>query len=70
MRVRRRLCDRLFGGAAGAKLDYNTIPSVVFSHPPIGSVGLTEPQAKDQFGDQHVKVNADRELFDHHHPSR
>ncbi|KAJ1553087.1 hypothetical protein HK405_008993, partial [Cladochytrium tenue] len=33
----RRLSDRLFGGKAGAKLDYANIPSVIFSHPTAGS---------------------------------
>lgn len=38
----RKLAHRLFGGDAEAKLDYNNIPTVVFSHPPIGTCGLTE----------------------------
>ena len=37
----RRLADRLFGGQPDAQLDYRLIPTVVFSHPPIGTVGLT-----------------------------
>ena len=37
-------------------LDYSNIPTVVFSHPPIGTVGLTEPQAREQYGDDQVKV--------------
>ena len=51
----RRLADRLFGGKADRHMDYNTIPTVVFSHPPIGTVGLTEGQARDLHGDS-VKV--------------
>ena len=47
----RRLADRLFGGDADARLDYENVPSVVFSHPPIGSVGLSEPQARERYGD-------------------
>ncbi|OYY75464.1 MAG: glutathione-disulfide reductase [Gammaproteobacteria bacterium 28-57-27] len=46
----RRLMMRLFAGQAEAKLNYDNIPSVVFSHPPMGSVGLTETQAREQFG--------------------
>jgi glutathione reductase (NADPH) len=42
----RRLADRLYGGRAGRYLNYECIPSVVFSHPPVGTVGLTEPQAR------------------------
>jgi glutathione reductase (NADPH) len=51
----RRLADRLFGGEPEARLDYDDIPSVVFSHPPIGFVGLSEPEARARFGDA-VKV--------------
>ncbi|XPE40326.1 hypothetical protein ACNKHK_22645 [Shigella flexneri] len=29
---------------------------MVFSHPPIGTVGLTEQQAREQHGDDQVKV--------------
>lgn len=51
----RRLADRLFGGQIDAHLDYENIPSVVFSHPPIGTVGLTEQQARQKFADD-IKV--------------
>lgn len=47
----RRLADRLFGGQAERRFDYSLIPTVVFSHPPIGTVGLTESQARTQYGD-------------------
>ena len=40
----RRLADRLFADVAGAKADYGFVPTVVFSHPPLGTVGLTEKQ--------------------------
>ncbi|HEY3669137.1 MAG TPA: glutathione-disulfide reductase [Polyangiaceae bacterium] len=46
----RRLSDRLFGGRPEAKLDYEDIPSVVFSHPPIGTVGLSEADARERHG--------------------
>ena len=54
----RRLSDRLFGGPkfADSKLDYDNIPSVVFAHPEVGSIGLTEPEAREKFGDDKVKV--------------
>jgi glutathione reductase (NADPH) len=51
----RRLSDRLFGGVKDAHLDYDNIPSVVFAHPEVGSIGLTEPEAREKFGDS-VKV--------------
>jgi glutathione reductase (NADPH) len=52
----RRLADRLWGGQGGARLDYENIPTVVFSHPPIGTVGLTEGEAREDFENQSVKV--------------
>ncbi|MCI0516805.1 MAG: glutathione-disulfide reductase [Woeseiaceae bacterium] len=51
----RRLADRLYGGMPDRHLDYRNIPTVIFSHPPIGTVGLTETEARQHFGDD-VKV--------------
>ena len=45
----RRLADRLYGGKAERYLPYEHIPTVVFSHPPIGTVGLTEAEARAQY---------------------
>ncbi len=47
----RRLSERLFNDRADAMLDYDNIPTVVFSHPPIGTVGLTEEEARERHGD-------------------
>ena len=47
----RRLADRLFGGMRDRKLDYEMIPTVVFTHPPIGTVGLTESEAREEYGE-------------------
>ena len=52
----RRLADRLFGSHANAYLDYTDIPTVIFSHPPIGTVGLTEEQARAEHGEDNVKI--------------
>lgn len=54
----RRLSDRLFGPPhlAQSKLDYSNIPSVVFAHPEVGSIGLTEPQAQEKYGNGNIKV--------------
>ena len=41
--------DTFFGGAP-CKVDYAAIPSAVFSHPPIASVGMTESQAREKLG--------------------
>ncbi|KIJ63309.1 hypothetical protein HYDPIDRAFT_113287 [Hydnomerulius pinastri MD-312] len=53
----RRLSNRLFGPEKfkNDKLSYEDIPTVVFSHPPIGTVGLTEPEAYEQYG-KDVKI--------------
>ena len=45
--------DTVFGGNPRT-VDYSAIPSAVFSQPPIAGVGLTEAQAREQFG--RVKV--------------
>ncbi len=47
----RRLIDRVFGGQKDRHVDYSNIPSVVFAHPEVGSVGLTEPEARTKYGD-------------------
>lgn len=54
----RQLGSRLFGPSEfkSAKLSYENIPSVVFSHPEVGTTGLTEPQARERYGDDNIKV--------------
>jgi glutathione reductase (NADPH) len=47
----RRLADRLFGGKPDAKLDYRDVPTVVFSHPPLATVGCSEEEARRRYGD-------------------
>jgi glutathione reductase (NADPH) len=47
----RRLADRLFGGEPERHLDYRLIPTVIFSHPPIGTLGLAESAARALHGD-------------------
>lgn len=56
----RRLSDRLFDGQADAKLNYELVPTVVFSHPPIGTLGLTEKEAVAKYGKDDVKVRRAR----------
>ena len=51
----RRLSDRLFGADPTRHLDYSMIPTVVFTHPPIGTVGASEAEARARHGDG-VKV--------------
>jgi len=54
----RKLAARLYGPEQfrTAKLDYENVPSVVFAHPEVGAIGLTEPQAIEKYGKENVKV--------------
>lgn len=52
----RTLAERLFNGKTDAKMDYELIPTVVFSHPAIGSIGLTQEQAEAKYGVDNIKV--------------
>lgn len=52
----RRLADRLFGKQPDAHLNYENISSVVFSHPPVGTVGLSEADAIKQHGKEQIKI--------------
>jgi len=54
----RRLADRLFGPEEfkDAKVSYENVATVVFSHPPIGTIGLTEAQAVTKYGEDHIKI--------------
>lgn len=54
----RRLSDRLFGGPSfkKSKLEYSNIPTVTFTHPPTGSIGLTENEAIEKFGKPNLKI--------------
>jgi len=55
----RRLADRLYGGMTERHLEYRDIPTVIFAHPPIGTIGMTEAEARAEFGDE-VKVYESR----------
>jgi glutathione reductase (NADPH) len=59
----RRLVDRLFGGQSEAKLDYLNVPTVVFSHPPLGTVGLTEEEARAKYGNVRVYQSRFNNMF-------
>ena len=52
----RQLSERLFNNKADAKLDYTDVATVVFSHPVIGSVGLTEEKAIAKYGEENITV--------------
>ncbi len=51
----RRLADRIFNNMTDRHLEYHTIPTVIFTHPPTGTVGMTEAEARSEYGDA-VKV--------------
>ncbi len=52
----RKLADRLFGKQKNSKLDYNNICTVIFTHPPVGTVGLSEEDAIDRYGKENIKI--------------
>lgn len=47
--------DTVFKGNPRA-YDHSNIASAVFTRPPVGVVGLTEEQAKEEFGEDNIKV--------------
>ena len=55
----RRLADRIYGKMEGRHLDYRLVPTVIFSHPPMGTIGMTEAEARAEYGDA-VKVYLSR----------
>lgn len=52
----RKLAARLFNHQPDAKLDYQNVPTVMFTHPPIGVVGYTESKAKQTFPAAEIKI--------------
>lgn len=54
----RRLADRIFGEESQkeAKVSYENVPTVVFSHPAIGTIGLTEQEAIEEYGKDNIKT--------------
>ncbi|MDB1680263.1 MULTISPECIES: glutathione-disulfide reductase [Enterococcus] len=56
----RRLSERLFNGKADSYLDYNLVPTVIFTHPPIATIGVTEKEAIEEYGEEAIKVYRSR----------
>ncbi len=48
----RRLGDRLYGGKPDRKMSYDNIATVMFTHPPIGTIGMSEEKARAEYGDE------------------
>ncbi len=71
----RRLADRIFGNMDDAKASYELVPTVVFSHPTVGTIGLTEPKAIEKYGEKNLKiynstfVNLYYSMFSHMQPT-
>lgn len=51
----RRLSERLFNNKPNEHLDYDLVPTVIFTHPPIGTIGMSEMQAIAQYGEDSIK---------------
>ncbi|MBV7391466.1 glutathione-disulfide reductase [Enterococcus alishanensis] len=56
----RQLSERLFNGQTEAHLDYENIPTVVFTHPTMATVGLSEAEAIEKYGEGKIKVYRSR----------
>ena len=52
----RRLAERLFNGQSELFLDYDLVPTVVFTHPPIATIGLSEQEAIEKYGKEQVNI--------------
>lgn len=54
----RKLAARLFDGRPDSRLDFGQVPTVIFSHPPIATMGLAEDEARARHGE--IKVYTSR----------
>lgn len=55
----RRLAERLFNDRPDSRVDYTGIPTVVFSHPPVGAVGMTETEARERYAGEVTVYTSD-----------
>ena len=56
IRAGRYLAERLYNNKPELKMDLSKVPTVIFSHPPIGTMGLAEHDAKVKYGGDNIKV--------------
>ncbi|WP_127469946.1 glutathione-disulfide reductase [Thiomicrorhabdus aquaedulcis] len=56
IRAGRYLAERLYNNKPNLKLDLSIVPTVIFSHPPVGTIGLAEHDAQRKYGHDNVKV--------------
>ena len=50
------MAERLYNGREGLKMNYSNIATVIFSHPPIGTCGMSEKDALKTYGEDKVEV--------------
>ncbi len=56
IRAGRYLAERLYNNKPELKMDLSKVPTVIFSHPPVGTVGLAEHDARREYGHDSVQV--------------
>jgi NADPH-glutathione reductase (EC 1.8.1.7) len=56
IRAGRYLAERLYNNQPELKMDLSKVPTVVFSHPPVGTIGLAEHDARREYGHDNVQV--------------
>lgn len=67
IRAGRKLGDRLFGNKKESKMNYSEIPSVVFSHPTIASIGYSEKEVKNLVENENEKIlNGPIKVYESH----
>lgn len=52
----RRLSERIFNGKTEEFLDYENVPTVIFTHPTIATIGLSEESAIERYGKDQIKI--------------
>lgn len=60
IRAGRQVAEFLFNQAESSAIDYQNIPTVIFAHPAIGTIGYSESEAKEKFGSDQIKVYQSR----------
>lgn len=69
IRQGRILSERIFNNKPHLKCCLENIATIVFSHPPIGSVGLTEEESKAKWGEDKVKTYKSKFINMHYSPA-
>lgn len=52
----RRLSERVFNGKTEEFLDYENVPTVIFTHPTMATIGLSEETAIERYGKEQIKI--------------